>query len=227
MNEILKNIEDVKHIEIVVKSEGLFVASALYTYILTLHKKVSLVCKSPNLEYKYKFLPWFEKIKKSDTPSADLSIKLEIDGENLYDYFEKNSININKKMATALYGALLDESDGFRNNNIGTNFFTKVSNLIKYGAEYKICQQFIVEYNSLALLRLKAILLQEMILVNDAKSAIFFLSDESLKATGAGLKDAKKIMKEPFSLPYIESAILLSSDENDVVTILNKEKSFE
>ena len=227
MNEILKKIADAKHIEIVVDSEKLFGASALYTHILTLHKKVSLVCKSDDIEYKYSFLPWFEKIKKSDTPSADLSIKLEISGENLYDYFEQNSIKINKKMATALYGALLDESEGFRNDIIGTLFFEKISSLIKCGADYKMCQKFIVEFNSLALLRLKAKMLEDMIIVNSAKNAILFVSDERLKATGANLKDAKRIMKEPFSLPYIESSILLDSEmENEVLMILNKEKKF-
>jgi len=227
MNKILNKIEDAKHIEIVVESEKLFVGSALYTYILTLHKKVSLVCKSNDIEYKYSFLPWFDKIKRSDTPSADLSIKLEVSGEKLYDYFKQNSITINKKMATALYGALLDESEGFRNNKLGTLFFDTISSLIKYNADYKICQKFIVEFNSLALLRLKAIMLQEMKIENDAKSAIFFLSDEKLKRTGANLKDAQQIIKESFFLPYIERAILLNNDkENEVIMILNKEEKF-
>jgi len=227
MNKILNKIEDAKHIEIVVESEKLFVGSALYTYILTLHKKVSLVCKSNDIEYKYSFLPWFDKIKRSDTPSADLSIKLEMSGEKLYDYFKQNSITINKKMATALYGALLDESEGFRNNKLGTLFFDTISSLIKYNADYKICQKFIVEFNSLALLRLKAIMLQEMKIENDAKSAIFFLSDEKLKRTGANLKDAQQVIKESFFLPYIERAILLNNDkENEVIMILNKEEKF-
>ena len=227
MNKILNKIEDAKHIEIVVESEKLFVGSALYTYILTLHKKVSLVCKSNDIEYKYSFLPWFDKIKRSDTPSADLSIKLEVSGEKLYDYFKQNSITINKKMATALYGALLDESEGFRNNKLGTLFFDTISSLIKYNADYKICQKFIVEFNSLALLRLKAIMLQEMKIENDAKNAIFFLSDEKLKRTGANLKDAQQIIKESFFLPYIERAILLNNDkENEVIMILNKEEKF-
>ncbi len=227
MNKILNKIEDAKHIEIVVESEKLFVGSALYTYILTLHKKVSLVCKSNDIEYKYSFLPWFDKIKRSDTPSADLSIKFEMSGEKLYDYFKQNSITINKKMATALYGALLDESEGFRNNKLGTLFFDTISSLIKYNADYKICQKFIVEFNSLALLRLKAIMLQEMKIENDAKSAIFFLSDEKLKRTGANLKDAQQVIKESFFLPYIERAILLNNDkENEVIMILNKEEKF-
>ena len=50
MNEILNKIESYKHIEIVVESQSLFVANALYTYILTLHKKVSLVCKEKNID---------------------------------------------------------------------------------------------------------------------------------------------------------------------------------
>jgi len=229
MNKILMKIEDKKHIEIVVQSEKLFVGSALYTYILTLHKKVSLVCKSTNIERKYSFIPWFEKIKKSDTPSADYSIELDISGENLYNYFENNFIKINSKMATALYGALLNESNGFQNSSkIGASFFNKIAQLIEYGADYKRCQKFIIEFQSLALLRLKSIMLNNMILVNNATTVLFYISENDLKKTGADLEDAKKVIREIFSLPYIENSILLDLDrENEVIIILNKEINFE
>ncbi|MEA3228719.1 MAG: phosphoesterase, partial [Campylobacterota bacterium] len=218
MNEILKKIESARHIEIVVDTEFLFVGSALYTYILTLHKKVSLVCKSSDIDYKYSFLPWFGKIKKSDTPSADLSLKLSISTQNLYNYFEKSDIKINKKMATALYGGMLDESDGFRNSKIGALFFDTTSRLIKSGADYRLCQKFIVEFTPLSLLRLKSILLHNMVLVNSAKVALFFISDEDLQSTGSNVREAQKIIKDAFGLPYVETAILLNSDmENEII----------
>ena len=57
MNDIFKKIDAAKHIEIIVEAENLFVGSALYSYILTLHKKVSLVCKEERIDHKFSFLP--------------------------------------------------------------------------------------------------------------------------------------------------------------------------
>ncbi len=224
MNDIFKKIDNAKHIEIVVEEDSLFVASALYTYILTLHKKVSLVCKNKEINRKYSFLPWFEKIKKSDTPSADITINLTLSALNLFDYFQIQNIKINKKMATALYGDILDKSDGFKNNNISKTFFDTISQLIKYGADYKLCQSYIIEFVTLALLRLKSNMLQNMTLVNSATVAIFYIDDDILKATGAKIEDAKKIIKEAFGLPYVEMSVLLKSDEeNEIIKIVNKD----
>ncbi len=224
MNDIFKKIDNAKHIEIVVEEDSLFVASALYTYILTLHKKVSLVCKNKEINRKYSFLPWFEKIKKSDTPSADITINLTLSALNLFDYFQIQNIKINKKMATALYGDILDKSDGFKNNNISKTYFDTISQLIKYGADYKLCQSYIIEFVTLALLRLKSNMLQNMTLVNSATVAIFYIDDDILKATGAKIEDAKKIIKEAFGLPYVEMSVLLKSDEeNEIIKIVNKD----
>jgi len=224
MNEILDEINAAKHIEIVVEKEYLFVGSALYTYILTLHKKVSLVCKEKSIDLKFSFLPWFDKIKRTDTPSAEYSLKLECSSLELYELFRLSNIKINKKIATALYGAVLYETKGFTNSNLNGTILAVCSELIKCGAEYKLATESILKRSSLGFLRLKSIMLQNMILLNDAKAAVFVVSNDDLKATATDMQDAKDIIVEAFNLRYVEIVVLLSSDKkNEVIQILNKE----
>ncbi len=81
MNEILQRIEQAKHIVVISHvnpdADSLGSASALYTHILRLHKKVSWFCATKNINQKFLFLPWSENIKDSFTSSADLGISLD------------------------------------------------------------------------------------------------------------------------------------------------------
>jgi phosphoesterase RecJ-like protein len=227
MNEIFRNIEDAKHIELITKPEFLAVSSALYTHILRLHKKVSLVCTSSNIDKKYAFLPWFEKIKRSDTPSADVRIACNFSVKSLYEAFVTENIKPNQKMATALYAALIDETQGFTQGVDGT-IFAMAQVLIECGAEHKLCVRFMRTNASLAFLRLKALMLKKLLLQNDAKAALFCVSESEINATGANLENAYIIMQEAFALQYVEMAILLQSDaEYEIKKVIYKESSFE
>lgn len=224
MEEILQKIDKAKHVEIVVESEFLTAASALYTHVLRLHKKVSLVCRDKNIGLKYSFLPWFEKIKSSVSSSADLSIVFLYSSLELYKYFKINNIKINPKMATALYAGILEESHGFMDNSFNGMNFAAVGELIECGADYKLCNKFIIKRTTLSVLRLKALMLKDMILLNSAKAAIFSVCESDLKSTGASFDDAKEIMNEAFGLEYVEIAILLNSDaQNEVIKLKVKE----
>lgn len=222
MNEILKEIKSAQHIEIVVDKEYLFIGSALYTYVLTLHKKVSLVCKNSLVDYKYSFLPWFDKIKKTDTPSADYTIRLNCSVLELFELFKKSDIKINKKIATALYGAVLYETQGFTNTSLNGTFFAVSSELISSGANYKLATTALLKSSTLGLLRLKSIMLEKMLLQNSAKAAVFVIEDDDLKSTSTSLLDAEEIVLEAFSLGYVEMVVLLDS-EYEIIRIINKE----
>lgn len=223
MNGIFKNIQNAKHIELVAEPEFLAVASALYTHVLRLHKKVSLVCKSKNIDNKFSFLPWFEKIKSSDTPSADLSIACNFDIKTLYEAFKLENIKLNQKMATALYAALLDETEGFAKDVDGTTFAVAQA-LIECGAQHELCYNFIFKNKSLAFLRLKGLMLNKMLLQNNAKAALFCIGENEIKSTGASVADAYEIMQEAFKLRYVEMVILLDSGlEYEIKKVMYKE----
>lgn len=81
MNEILQRIEQASHVVVIAHinpdADSLGSASALYTHILRLHKKVSFFCATPNLSPKFACIPWFDTIKTHYPASADLAIALD------------------------------------------------------------------------------------------------------------------------------------------------------
>jgi bifunctional oligoribonuclease and PAP phosphatase NrnA len=224
MNNILDGIDNAKHVMIVADAKSLPSASALYTHVLRLHKKVSLVCETKNIDNKLSFLPWFEKIKSTKTSSVDFTIELDNGCVELFNLFKNNNIKLNKKMATALYAGLLQESDGFLNPNVNGTFFAMAEELIECGADNKTCSTFIMKRTTLCALRLKAMMLERMILLNSAKAAVFYICDDDLKSTGAAIEDCKQALKEALMLPYIELSVLLDADrENEVLKLKVKE----
>lgn len=224
MNKIFKDIDSAKHIMIVADAKTLAPASALYTHILMLHKKVSLVCQTQDIENNFASIPWFDKIRGSKTTSADCVIELSCGAIELYNYFKINNIKINLKMATALYVGLLQESDCFLASGVDGTIFAMAKELVDCGVEHKVCVEMLKQ-TTLASLRLKASLFKKMILKDDARVAIFELDAQDLKATGASLKDCESILKESLNIPYIDQAILLDKDkEYEMLRLKIKEK---
>ncbi|PHS56432.1 MAG: phosphoesterase [Sulfurimonas sp.] len=211
---LIEDINQANYIVIEVDAEFLSSASALYTHILRLHKNVSLVCTSKEINKNLSFLPWFEKIRTKASASADLKIVLNMKSVQLFNLFKEHNIKPNQKMATALYAGLLQETDGFRNSNVNGSVFAISKELLEYGAEYKICTDFILKFTSLSLLRLKAILLNNMELVNNASVAYMSINENELKASASKIEDCYSILYEAFNLPYVKEVYLIKSDEN-------------
>lgn len=259
MNEIIKSIENAKHIVVIAHvnpdADSLGSASAMYTYLLTLHKKVSFFCASKNLNKKLSFIPWFEKIRDTFPSSADLAIALDCGsfsrlGVNpscnlinidhhasnekyatlnlvdahcisttqvIHNFFLEKDIKINKKIATALYAGLLDDSNGLMSEEVDGMVFATQNMLIESGADYKLCNKFIMKYQSLAALRLKAIMLTNMSLFNNAKVTLFLVTQDDMQITGAIGEDCESALEESLFLPTVEVAILLK--ENDDLSL--------
>ena len=222
MNEILQNISSAKHIEIEVEEGFIALGSALYSYVLTKHKKVSFVCKTKELSLKYSCFPWFEKIRKTNYSSADLSLKVDSSCLELFNTLKLLNIKINPKMATALYGGLILETENFVNSKTNGMFFATASELIESGADYKLCTNYLVKRVTLSELRLKALMLQKMTLKMDATVAEFKVSEIDFKSSGTSVNDAIKIMKESLGLEYVEKAVLLD-EENKIIKTIEKE----
>ena len=222
----IKDIDTNRFIAIVVNSScELPEASALYTHLLRLHKKVSLVCSDKKNKNRFSFLPWYDKIRDIIPSSADLTIYID-KNDDIYTFFEQNGIKLNQKIATALYASLLIKSDGFIGDNIDGIMFARASYLIAAGAKYKICNRFIIKRTTLAIMKLKSFMFKNIFLTKNATEATFYLCDEDLKATGATLEDAKEIIKEALYLEYLQKVTLIKSDEdNKIVKSISKDIS--
>lgn len=218
----LEAIDNSKHIVILTSNNSFSNASALYTHILRLHKKVSMVGKLESIDSGLSFLPWFDKLRDIVPSSADLVIDVDLETESLYNFFKSNDITLNEKMATSLYAGLLQRFDGFLSSDMDGTIFADVNELINHGADYKLCNKSIMNRVSLSTLRLKAIMLKNMILTNDSKEALFIISEDDLNSSGATLREAYEIMNEALKLPYVENTVLKNS-ENKILKSKTKE----
>ena len=216
-------IDKAKHIVIVLEENPtighLGCASALYTYVLQLHKKVSLYCPKSNFGLELHFLPWIEKVKPSYPSSSDYEIA-KYNLFEVYEFFQVNKININAKMATSLYAALLEHTQGFRRALDGI-VFALAKELVEKNADIALCTANILAHQSLASLRLKALLLSKMVLTEGASNALFELSDEDLKQSGAKVEDARACLQEALSLPTVDLAILKYNNKIVMKEVIN------
>lgn len=259
MHEILQRIDEASHIVVIAHinpdADSLGSASALYTHLLRLHKKVSFFCATKNLSQKFACIPWFDKIKGSYPSSADLAIALDcgtlqragvdvkcdlinIDHHQsndhfgsynlvdvacisttqvLYNFFEKNEISINPKMATALYAGLLDDSKGFVSEAVDGTTFAVLNALIARKAEYDKCNRSLRRYASLASLRLKGLMLQNMELLHNGMLSLFCVRAQDMKATGATGMDCESALDESLYLPTVSIALLLKENRDGTI----------
>ncbi len=78
MNNIIMRISESKHAVVIAHihpdADSLGGASALYSYMLQLHKKVTFFCATKEIDIKFNFLPWINKIKNKISKDADLAI---------------------------------------------------------------------------------------------------------------------------------------------------------
>lgn len=218
----LEEIKKASYVVILTSNDSFADASALYTHILREHKKVSLVCKTQDVDNSFSFLPWFDKLRGLEPSSADLVIDMDLESESLYKLFKSNALTINVKIATALYAGLLKSFDGFLSNSVDGTTFALASELIELGADYKSCHKFMLKRASLSTLRLKANMLKSMVLINSSKAALFSITPNDLEVSGADLTDAYIVMQEALSLPYVELAILID-DKNEVLKLITEE----
>lgn len=230
MNEIIKKIDVAQHIVLLVNKDidAICAASALYTYILRLHKKVSFVCLDTFFLHKLSFLPWSEKIKNQLPASADLvlsfgEVSLESETSNLvlleqknsgyahsmYAFFRAHAMKINEKMATALCCGLIYKSDFFANQEVDGTTFAYMSELIEAGAHYATCHKHIVKMRSLSALRFKAYVIENMDLLCDASLAYVNINETHLLAYGVCEEDFFYALREQLTLPSVKVSLLV------------------
>jgi phosphoesterase RecJ-like protein len=212
----LEKIESAKHIVLVCDEESFANASVLYTYVLTLHKKVSLVC-SEKLPKKYVCVPWYEKVRSNVPSSYDMTLDVASDTSTLYAFLKENDIKINQKMATALYAGFMLQYDYCKRSDCDGTVFAAFSQLIEHGAEYKKCVNYLQNSQALSFLRLKAILYANMRLHDNGREAMVYVCDEDLKRSGASMKDAQRIMSDFLSLAHVQEVHMLKSDANNEI----------
>ena len=213
----LNTIDESKNITILTDNNSFGDASALYTYVLRLHKKVSLVNTESQMKINLSCIPWLDKVKKTLSKSSDLIIDLKENKQVLYELFKKHDIKINEKMATALYASYLQKPDSYSDNQ---NLLA-LSELISLGADHHKCVLGLKKSLPLALFRIKAILFATLVLYDDAKVALMSINKGDLQKTGASMDDVNLVMIETLNIVHVQRVVLVDEEnENKLVKII-------
>jgi len=222
---LIPDIKEKKHIVLVCESDSFAVASALYTYMLMEHKKVSIVGR---VARKYAFLPWYEALREKEPLSADLILDTTtIDAHKLFSFFTEKGIKINAKMATALYCAYFVQYKHFTSPECDGMVFAALSKIIEQGAAYVMVQKALLFEEPLKLFRLRAYLYKDMQLKQNATVAYISYSDETLQMSGAEYADIEAILEEFLTIAHVQEVVLLKRDENNTIVKVIKDKNIE
>lgn len=212
----IEKIEQASHILLVSTSDTFANASALYSFILTKHKKVSLQ-NSDTLEQKLSFLPWFEKCRSNTPSTADYIVEVRSDTQKYFEFFTKNAVKINKKMATALYAGLLSQYNAFDAVDCDGTIFATASKLLALQADKKICHDYMLHRVPLSHIRLKERLLASLLLQENATHAYVSVSEQDLQSSNTCVHDAITLMKEFLAIVHVREVTLFKSDENNKI----------
>ncbi|MDA3947497.1 MAG: DHH family phosphoesterase [Helicobacteraceae bacterium] len=252
-------IENAHHIVLIAHinpdADSLGSASAMYTHLMRLEKKVTLFCVSEQINPRLAFLPWFDKMRHQFPKSADLAISFDcgaykrlgvevtcdvinIDHHKsneaygtinvidttaisttqvLFDLFHKHDIKINPKIATALYAGLLDDSHGFLSPKSDARSFQMAAALTEAKADISACAQALFHQNSLAALRLKGMMFEQMQLLFDARVVVHLVTKEMMAKSGGREVDCEAALEESMGLPHVELGLMVRENRNGTI----------
>lgn len=210
----LEQIQHHKHIVIIANNETFPLANALYSYILTLHKKVSLTM-TEEVDKKFGFLPWFDKVRLQIPSSYDYKIELSENHYEIYQWFEEHGVKINVKMATAFYSAFLLDPE--QNHKV-------LYELDELGAQKDICIKYLKESEPLCLFRLRAYMFERFVLENSAQTLKAYVNDEMLGKSGASVRDAHVVAKELLNMVHVNKVVLVQEDTNKILDEIKERK---
>jgi len=117
MHQVLEKIKSARHIVLITHmnpdADSMGSASAFYSYILQIQKKVTLFSHTKNIDKKLLFLPWCDKLKHIIPPSCDLAISFDCGSvKRLGATLDIELINFDHHKSNERYGVLnfVDES---------------------------------------------------------------------------------------------------------------------
>ena len=139
-----------------------------------------------------------------DLPSAS-SVVLKL--------LHENNIPLRRDVATCIYTALAEDTGFFSYENVTAHTFEIAAELIAAKADPVTVAKNLKERNSLAKLRLEAVTIEKLQLVNQAMVGYAILTLEDFARTGALRSDSDACVDIIRSLATVEMAILLIEED--------------
>jgi len=126
--------------------------------------------------------------------------------ELVFEFFKYNGLNISKASAIALYVGIYDDTLAFSLNRCDEQTFSKVSFLIKCGANPSYIANKLLRSDSLAKYRIIPKVLQSLELYKEGEVASIYVLNEWFKQTGANSYDCENILDMVMSIAVVKLA---------------------
>lgn len=166
---------------------------------------------------------------KSNTHFGDINIindKHASTSSVVFDMLDSWKVEITKEMATCIYTALAEDTNFFTTKNVDKSVFTLSAKLASLGADPALVATSLKQRNSLAKVRLLALFIDTIELVDDGRIAIGEVSAEMFKKTGALRYDTTELVDTLHDMSTVEVAIFVLAlpDGNYKLSLRSKAK---
>ena len=213
---MLDKIQDASFVALKVTNDTVALGNALYSYLLTKQKKVTLF-SDEMIEKRFDFLPWYEKVRVNKPVSADLEYDVVLRSVEVFEFLDRELKQFNEKIATSLYASFLVE----QNKNVfaladGTKLAV-MAQLIQRGADAKKCVHNICRRDSLALFRLRSFIFGAFVIEQSANVVHIDLTKEMLEGSGAGIEDVHRVAYELLALVHIQRVEVVFEEKTILV----------
>jgi bifunctional oligoribonuclease and PAP phosphatase NrnA len=154
------------------------------------------------------------------TMRADISIldtEYSSVAEILYDFFQFNKIEVNKKMASLLLLGILADTGMFQHSNTSTKIMKVASELMKCGANLSKLSSLIFDNKKICTLKLwgKALEKAKINPKNGLISSILTLKD--IEECQAGTEDVARVSQILNTVPGTKFSLILSEREGGII----------
>jgi phosphoesterase RecJ-like protein len=129
--------------------------------------------------------------------------------EVLFEFFEKNKMNISKNTAECFYAGIYDDSLAFSSPRVNKSTFDKISQLLETDMNPNYVAEQLTRRDSLAKYRIIPKVLDSLELHLEGKVASIFLKEEWLKETGAGMADCDDALDMVLNIKIVTIAIFI------------------
>jgi bifunctional oligoribonuclease and PAP phosphatase NrnA len=136
--------------------------------------------------------------------------------EVLYSFFEKNNLNISKKVAQCLYVGLYDDSLAFTTPRCDSGSFEKANHLVRLGADPTFIADKLLRRDSLAKYRLMPLVFNTLELHLEGKVATIYVKDEWFKETGALYTECEEFVNTILRIGIVNISIFFRSSKNGI-----------
>lgn len=166
---------------------------------------------------------------KSNTGYGDINIVDDTHASTssvVFSMLKSLEIEISKEMATCIYTALAEDTNFYTTKNVTQKVFALAATLTALGANPALVAQKLQQRNSLAKVRLQALFIETIDLIDDGRIAVGEVREEMFKQSGALRYDTTELVDILHDMSTVAVAIFILTlpDGNYKFSLRSKSK---